>query len=138
MQTEELTNQMTDLTNSVPKVIDPTTHAILDYMTAGTFIAMGFGLMSRNRAAAGLAFANGVAVLGLSLMTDYPGGVFKTLSFKTHGTMDVLQAGMSALGPTVLGFASEPEAQFFHGQAAVEAAVVAATDWNDTVARAAA
>ena len=138
MYTNEMTNQMTDTTAGVPKVIDPTTHAILDYVTAGTFIAMGFGLMNRNRAAAGLAFANGFAVLGLSLMTDYPGGVFRTLSFKTHGTMDVLQAGMSALGPTVLGFANEPEAQFFHGQAAVEAAVVAATDWNNTEARRAA
>ncbi len=131
MQTDELTDQMTEMTTGVPKVIDPVTHAVLDYLTAGTFIAMGFGLMNRNRAAAGLAFVNGAAVLGLSLMTDYPGGVFKTLSFKTHGTIDVLQAGMSALGPTVLGFADEPEAQFFHGQAAVEAAVVAATDWNN-------
>ena len=138
MQTDELTNQVTGMTAGVPKVIDPTTHAILDYVTAGTFIAMGFGLLNRHRAAAGLAFANGFAVLGLSLMTDYPGGVFKTLSFKTHGTIDVLQAGMSALGPTVLGFADEPEAQFFHGQAAVETAVVAATDWNNSLARQAA
>ena len=138
MQTDELTDQMTEMTAGVPKVIDPTTHAVLDYLTAGTFIAMGFGLMNRNRAAAGLAFANGFAVLGLSLMTDYPGGVFRTLSFKTHGTIDVLQAGMSALGPMMLGFADEPEAQFFHGQAAVEAAVVAATDWNNAAARQAA
>lgn len=131
MRTDELTN----MTNAVPKVINPTTHAVLDYLTAGTFIAMGFGLMNRNRRAAGLAFVNGIAVLGLSIMTDYPGGVFKTLSFRTHGTVDMLQAGMTALGPTMLGFASEPEAQMFHAQAAVEAAVVAATDWNNTEAQ---
>ena len=129
MRTDELTN-VNNMTNAVPKIIDPATHAVLDYLTAGTFIAMGFSLMGRNRRAAGLAFANGAAVLGLSLMTDYPGGLFKTVSFKTHGTIDMMQAGMSALGPTLLGFAGEPEAHMFHAQAAVEAAVVAATDWD--------
>lgn len=128
-------NELTDYTGSVPKVIDPATHAILDYVTAGTFIAMGFGLLNRNRRAAGLAFVNGAAVLGLSLMTDYPGGVFRTVSFKTHGTIDVMQAGMAAMGPALLGFAREPEAQMFHAQAAVEAAVVAATDWDNAEAR---
>ena len=126
------TSDLTDMTSNVPKVIDPATHAVLDYLTAGAFIAMGFGLMNRNRRAAGLAFANGMAVLGLSLMTDYPGGVFRTISFKTHGAVDVMQAGMTALGPALLGFAGKPEAQMFHAQAAVEAAVVAATDWNST------
>jgi hypothetical protein len=29
-----------------------------------------------------------------------------------------------------MGFAQDPEAQLFHTQAAVEAAVIAATDWN--------
>ena len=124
------TSDLTDMTSSVPKVIDPSTHAILDYATAGTFIAMGFGLMKRNRSAANLAFANGIAVLGLAMMTDYPGGVFRTISFKTHGAIDAVQAGLSALGPMMLGFADRPEAQMFHAQAAVEAAVVAATDWD--------
>ena len=125
------TDQITNMTNAVPKIISPSTHAVVDYLTAGTFIAMGFSLMNRNRRAAGLAFANGAAVLGLSLMTDYPGGVFRTVSFKTHGAIDAMQAGMIALGPSLLGFADQPEAQMFHAQAAVEAAVVAATDWND-------
>jgi hypothetical protein len=129
------TSGITDMTSSVPKVIDPSTHAVLDYLTAGAFIAMGFGLMNRHRDAANLAFCNGLAVLGLSLMTDYPGGVFRTISFKTHGVIDVLQAGMSALGPSVLGFAGEPEAQMFHAQAAIEAAVVASTDWDGTSMR---
>lgn len=129
------TADVTDLTASVPKVIDPSAHAIADYLTAGTFIALGFGLLNRNRRAAGLAFGNGIAVLGLSLMTDYPGGVFRTVSFKTHGAIDALQAGMTAMGPAVLGFSGTPEAKMFHALAAVEAAVVAATDWDGTGAR---
>lgn len=127
---------MNDMTRAVPKIIDAKTHAVLDYLTAGTFLAAGFALRRRHPRAAGLAFTNGVAVLGLSMMTDYPGGVWRTLSFRAHGAADMVQASMCALGPTLLGFATDPEAQFFHGQAAVEAAVVAATDWNNTEARA--
>jgi hypothetical protein len=127
---------VTEMTRAVPKVIDSKTHAVLDYMTAGTFLAAGFALWNRHPRAAGLAFANGAAVLGLSMLTDYPGGIWRTLSFRTHGSIDMLQAGMSAFGPMLLGFARDPEAQFFHGQAVVESAVVAATDWNNTEARA--
>jgi hypothetical protein len=127
---------MTEMTRAMPKVIDAKTHAVLDYLTAGTFLAAGMAMRQRHPRAAGLAFANGMAVLGLSMLTDYPGGIWRTLSFRTHGTIDMLQAGMSAFGPMLLGFARDPEAQFFHGQAVVEAAVVSATDWNNTEARA--
>lgn len=137
MQTTELANQITDMTRSVPKVIGPSTHTVLDYLTAGTFLAAGMAMRSRHPRASTLAFVNGMAVLGLSMMTDYPGGVFRKLSFRTHGAIDVLQAGMSALGPALMGFAGDAEAQMFHAQAAVEAAVVAATDWNNTSAAAA-
>jgi hypothetical protein len=33
-------------------------------------------------------------------------------------------------GHSLFGFRSDPEAKYFHGQAASEAAVMAATDWN--------
>jgi len=118
------------MTGGVPKVIDPATHAVLDYLTAGTFFAMGFSMLGRHKRAAGLAFANGASVLGLSMMTDYPGGVFRRISFQTHGIVDVIQAVLAGAGPALLGFAKEPEAQAFYGQAAVEAGVVATTDWN--------
>ncbi|MEN3337775.1 MAG: hypothetical protein V7647_1451 [Acidobacteriota bacterium] len=123
------TSTLTKMTSGVPKVIDPAAHAVLDYLTAGTFFAMGISMLGRHKRAANLAFANGAAVLGLSLMTDYPGGVFRRISFETHGVIDVIQAIMAGTGPALLGFAGEPEAQAFYGQAAVEAGVVAATDW---------
>jgi len=44
--------------------------------------------------------------------------------------IDVMQAAMAAAGPALLGFAGEPEGQFFHGQAALEAGVLAATDFS--------
>jgi hypothetical protein len=124
------TDDLTTITERVPRFIDAKGHAVLDYLTAGTFFALGFAMLGRHSRAAGLAFANGASVLAVSLLTDYPGGVFRTLSFKTHRTMDIIQAGMSAAGPALLGFAGDPEAQAFHGQALLESGVIAATNWD--------
>ena len=117
------------VTENVPKVIDPTAHAVLDYVTAGSFIAMGFAWRESHPRASTLAFINGASVLAASLLTDYPGGVWRKLSFRTHGMLDVVQAASCAVMPALMGFAGDQEAQFFHGQAAFEAGVVAATDF---------
>ena len=103
---------------------------MLDYGVAATFLTMGFALMSRHRPAAALAFTNGVMVLGLSMLTDYPGGVVRAISFRGHRTGDIIQAALAGLGPALFGFAKEPEARYFYGQAASEVGVIAATDWN--------
>src|SRR5215203_2789446 len=116
-------------TGNVAKVIDASTHAVIDYATAASFLGLGAYLQREHPRAAALAYVNGAAVLGLAMMTDYPGGVFRTVSFRTHGWIDVMLAGMTAAGPAMLGFADERVAQVFYGQAAFETAVVAATDW---------
>jgi hypothetical protein len=69
-------------------------------------------------------------VLGMSLSTDYPGGVFRTLSFRTHRTGDIVQAALAGLGPILLGFGGDREANYFYGQALSEIGVIAATDWD--------
>jgi hypothetical protein len=111
-------------------VISPGQHAVLDYGVAATFFAVGFSLLDRHRAASTLAFLNGGMVLGMSLLTDYPGGVWRTLSFRAHRTGDIVQAALAAAGPALFGFARDPEAKYFYGQAASEVGVIAATDWN--------
>jgi hypothetical protein len=88
----------------------------------------------RNPAAATLAFLNGGMVLGMSLLTDYPGGVWRTISFKTHGTLDVVQAALAGLGPLLFGIQDTPEATAFYGQALSEVGVIATTDWNGEAA----
>ena len=40
------------------------------------------------------------------------------------------QAALAGLGPALFGFADEPEANMFYGQAASEVGVIAATDWH--------
>ena len=69
-------------------------------------------------------------VLGMSLLTDYPGGLYRTLSFRVHRAGDIVQAALAGLGPILFGFRDDPEAKYFYGQALSEAGVIAATDWG--------
>ena len=114
----------------VPKTISPAKHAMLDYGVAATFLSMGFKFKGRNNAAATLAFINGGMVLGMSMATDYPGGVWKKISFQTHGVLDMIQAALAAFGPLLFGFAGTGDAKPFYAQAASEVGVIASTDWN--------
>jgi hypothetical protein len=114
----------------VSKTISPAQHAVLDYGVAATFFALGVRYRGRNAAASALAFINGGMVLGMSLLTDYPGGIWRKISFKTHGTLDVVQGALAGFGPMLFGFAQAPEARAFYTQALSEAGVVAMTDWN--------
>src|SRR6478609_1923076 len=93
------------------KPISPGMHAVLDYGTALGFLGLALALRGRDERACALATANGLGVLLLALFTDYPGGVFRRIDFRTHRVIDWIQAGLSAAGPPVLGFGREPEAR---------------------------
>jgi hypothetical protein len=111
-------------------MISPAQHAVLDYGVATAFLAFGAANASRHRAASALAFVNGAMVLGMSLMTNYPGGIVRAISFRGHRTGDIIQAMLAGLGPMLFGFADDVEAKYFYGQALSEAGVIAATDWD--------
>jgi hypothetical protein len=114
----------------IGRPISPRQHAVLDYGVAAMFVALGAALAHHHRPAATLALINGAMVLGMSMLTNYPGGVYRRLSFKTHRTGDIAQAALAALGPVLFGFAGEREAAYFYAQAASEIGVIAATDWD--------
>jgi hypothetical protein len=114
----------------VHRPISPAQHAVLDYGVAATFFAVGFALGGRNRRAAALAFLNGGMVLGMSMLTAYPGGLVRKLSFRQHRTGDMIQAGLAAAGPALFGFAGDSAANFFYAQALSEVGVISATDWD--------
>jgi hypothetical protein len=126
------TNQVARITDGMPKFIDPKTHAVLDYTTAAALLAMGFKLRNQHRRASNFAFMNAATVAASSMLTDYPGGLLKRMSFQAHGLMDVLQAAVMAAGPALMGFGRDREAQLFYAQAAMEAGVIAATDWQSS------
>jgi hypothetical protein len=130
---DPMENLVSTLVNPAGKVIGPRAHAVADYSTVATLLGIGMRLRNQHPRASTFAFVNAAAVLMSSLLTDYPGGLFKRISFKTHGAIDVAQAALLAAGPAVLGFARDAEAQLFYAQAALEAGVVAATDWDAPV-----
>lgn len=120
-----------DAFRGVPKVISPTVHAWLDAGVVSYFLGLGAWCAFRGKSGAAVAaFVNAGMVAGVSLLTDYDGNGRKPISFKLHGTLDAVQAATAAAGPMLHGFAGEPEAVFFYGQAANEVAVIAATDWD--------
>jgi len=114
----------------VPKTIGPGKHAMLDYGVAFTFFSLAAKFWNSHRPAATLAIINGAMVLGVSMCTDYPGGLWRKISFPMHGALDVMQAATAGLGPVLMGFGSDPEAKTFYGQALSEVGVIAATDWH--------
>lgn len=114
-----------------PRVIDRRTHAALDYLTTAYFFCIAGMYWGRHRRAAATALINGMAVLGASMFTDYPGSLRKLISFETHGKIDIAQASMAAGLPALMGFASDAAAIPFHMQAGNEVMVVAATNWDE-------
>lgn len=122
--------------SNIPKVIDPTTHGIIDYCHSAFFFTVGiFCARSRNKAASCAAFATSAFILVQSLVTDYPLGARPLISFETHGKIDVAFASSSWLVPLLFRFKGTPAAGIFEGNSLAEASVVALTDWNSQRAR---
>ena len=119
-------------TNKMPKVINPTAHAIIDYATAATFFAMAAFFWRRNKRAAISSLVCGSAETITALLTDYPGGVVREISFETHGKIDFGLAGLVANMPAMMRFSGEPESRFFTVQAMTLAAVTGLTDFTGT------
>ena len=118
------------LSSRMPKVINPTTHAIIDYAVAATFFAVSAVFWKRNKRAAISSAVCGFASAASSMLTDYPGGVFKVMSYRNHGRIDMGIAGLTAVMPDMMQFADSKEARFFEIQAIAETAVAAMTDFE--------
>ena len=119
-------------TNKMPKVINPTAHAIIDYAMAASFFGMAAFFWRRNKRAAVGALACGAAEAVTALCTDYPGGVVKEISLETHGAIDFGLSALVASLPGVLRFSHEREARFFGVQGVALAAVAGLTDFTGT------
>lgn len=122
-------NHILNRTQRLPKFVGPATHASLDYFTVAYFMIVAGAMWGRHRRAAASALINGGMVLGLSMLTDYPGGLRK-ISFRDHGKGDILQMFTAASLPTLLGFGGSAAALPLHLQAMNEFAVIGVTDFD--------
>lgn len=119
------------IANRMPKIIGPKTHAIIDYSMAGSFIVAGaLAWKGEHKAAALSSWIVAGAELALSLMTDYPGGVAKLISFPTHGKIDAGMSGLIGSMPNLMRFSDEPSSGFFRTQGIALAAVTGLTDFS--------
>lgn len=115
------------LTRLMPKVITPKGHAILDYTVAALFVVAGINAWRRHKHAALSAFMVAGTGIGLSLLTDYPGGLAKVIPFPTHLKFDAGHAGMVSSMPSLIGFGRNWPAWIFRAQGMGIAAVTALT-----------
>jgi hypothetical protein len=103
----------------IPRMVSPKAHAIIDYASAGIFLGSAAWFWRRNRRAALASLLCGGAELGLMLLTDYPGGMKKILSFETHREVDYGLAAMAASAPETMAFKDTGERKFFRAQGAL-------------------
>jgi hypothetical protein len=117
--------------DALPRVISSKTHAVIDYIHAGTNFIAGALFRKDNRRASNAAFALGAGVLANALMTDYEFGVFRLYSFKVHGIIDYGVAATSAALPALLGIQDTGEADYFYAQGGGETVIAGISDYDD-------
>ena len=114
----------------MPKMISPRVHSVLDYAVAGSFLLMGALFWRRNRRAAIGSLLCGCATAAVSLLTDYPGGTRKPISYSMHGQIDTGLIAMTAAMPRLVNIEDDREAKFFSRQALAKTAITAMTDFD--------
>jgi hypothetical protein len=101
---------------ALPDVISPRGHAVIDYMIAGAFFGTAGLFWRRNKRAAMASLLCGGAQLGVSMLTDYPGGARRAIPFSTRRKLDLGLAAIIAAMPELLNFKDEPQRKFFTTQ----------------------
>ena len=120
----------------VPRMISPGAHSIADYLTVGSFLASAGWFWQRSKRAALASMICGAAELAVSVLTDYPGGVKKVISFRAHRNIDLGLAAMTATMPDFLAFKDESEKIFFLIQGAVMTGITELTQFPERAQRA--
>ncbi len=116
----------------IPRMLSPKAHAVLDYITVGSFlVSAGFFWMRSKRAALASLICGG-ADFAVILLTDYPGGVKKkAISFRSHREIDLGLAAMTATMPEFFAFKDDSEKKFFLSQGALITAVTELTQFPE-------
>ena len=103
----------------IPKLVTPRIHAMIDYATVGVFLGTAALFWDRNKRATLGCLISGGAELAIMLLTDYPGGIKKFISFHAHREIDYGLAAIIATMPESLNFEDDDETRFFRVQGAL-------------------
>src|SRR5438445_12120184 len=107
-----LNNVAKAVAKPLPRIISPKAHAVVDYMTVGSFFMAGAMFWSRSKRAALSALFCGGAELAVSLLSDYPGGGKTAISIRTPGKNYIGFPALAATMPETIAFADEPASTF--------------------------
>jgi hypothetical protein len=118
------------VTKPMPRIISPKSHSMLDYVTAGVFLASAGFFWKRNKRAAIASLVSGTAVAAVSALTEYPGGVNGVFGLERHRNIEVGLAAMVATMPAFFSFEDEPEKNFFRIQGVLMTCISELTDLN--------
>jgi Na+/proline symporter len=116
----------------MPRMISPKSHSMLDYVTAGVFLASAGFFWRRNKRAAIASLVSGTAVAAVSALTEYPGGLNGVFGLENHRNIEVGLAAMVATMPEFFSFPDEPEKNFFRIQGVLMTCISELTDLNHT------
>jgi hypothetical protein len=102
-----------------------------DYaVVAGGFFAVAGFAWKHHRAAAITSLGLGVAEATISMLTDYPGGVSKLISFENKGKIDAGLSAMVTTLPNFMGIEDEWPAWFFRAHGLAMATTAGLTDFS--------
>jgi len=119
------------MSNHMPKVISPKGHAIADYITLAGLVGMAAIFWKKNKRAGIAALTCAAAEATNTMLTNFPGGVAKMISFRTHGKIDMGLAATCSAMPNFMGFDDEPEAKFFRVMGINITVIGALTDFSE-------
>ena len=88
------------------KLLSPRVHGYLDYLLVALFAVAPFLFDLAERPAI-LSWIVGLTLLVVSLLTAYPLGMVRVISFPAHGALELLAAIFLVLSPWVLGYSDE-------------------------------
>jgi len=115
-----------------PKIIPAKAHAVIDYAHVGGNIVAAAMLRKKNQAASNAALGLAVAGFLNAVLTDYPLGVFRIYSLRTHAVVDYGIVAATEMIPKMFEFAGHPEAKYFRLLVAGELLILELSDYRDT------
>ena len=88
------------------KILSPSAHGVLDYITA-IFFGMAPFLFELEHPYSTAFYVLGAGYLLIALMTDYPLGWMRVIPFPVHGMMELLSGLAFIALPFLFGFSDE-------------------------------
>ena len=113
------------------KIISPTLHGVLDYLTCGLFLTAPT-IFDFTGTYATVCYILAAGYLLISLITNMPLGAFKVLPFWLHGRLELVSGAVFIASPWLFDFANEngTARNFFVAMGVVFLVVFLCTRWR--------